>query len=196
MDVEDIKTALGIGDNTQDAVLAAGAAYATSLLEDYLNRRLPNEERTEEFRDVCARKLWLSAYPVDSITSILVNGTEIGVDSLKLSALMGFLYGGSGFYWDAESIEITYTGGYDPEAIPPALADVFLSLVKSYTNRGAGSGGGTVGMIKSVSIPEAVSVTFETSTASSSTSVSGDSSVPADISPYSGILLPFMRFVV
>jgi hypothetical protein len=197
LSVSQIKTALGITDASQDAALTVGASYATALLEDYLSRGLPQETRTEEFRDVCARKLWLSAYPVVSIASISVNGVEVGTDSLRLAKVNGFLHN-TAAYWDSEFVAVTYLGGYLGTALPPVLKDVFLSLVSSYASRGVGAGGGTVGMIKSVSIPDAVAVTFETSSGSNSSgsSATGDSYVPAEIAPYAGALMPFIRFVV
>lgn len=198
MSVAQIKTALGIVDTSQDAALTAGAAYATSLLENYLNRGLPQETRTEEFRDVCARKLWLSAYPIVSVSSLSVDGTEVDVSSSQLAKANGFLLCSSVSYWYAEFVSVTYLGGYLGTSVPPVLKDVFLSLVSSYASRGVGAGGGNVGMIKSVSIPDAVAVTFETSSGSSANaaSVSGDSYIPADIVPYAGALMPFIRLVV
>ena len=76
--LEDVKTLLGITDNSADAKLTLMIKAVSSQIQSYLGYELAMADYTEELHSVNNRQLLqLNALPLRSVTSVTVNGAEI-----------------------------------------------------------------------------------------------------------------------
>jgi hypothetical protein len=101
------------GDTTTAAsAVSARIEEAIELLEDYLDRPLESDERTESLRPDRHGRLWPRATPI-------TDGGTYEVDGL---ALIGTLPWPRGFIDSTTAIEVTYTGGWTEATLPPSIA--------------------------------------------------------------------------
>lgn len=123
----DVKDYLGITTTEKDSMLTLIIKQVSALIESYVGIKLARTQYTEELHSVNNNQLLkLNNTPIQSVTSVKVNGAEI--DDWKLLPeykKIGFLYRGDGWngaYYTrgmtydpvagAKSIEVTYYAGY------------------------------------------------------------------------------------
>lgn len=118
---------------TFDSLLNSMLKYVSDRIQTFLNRNLRKEQRTEYFNGG-KRKYYLSAYPVDTSTTITVvldTTTETINDDYYIWSDEGLLE----FDWKTSYIEpkelyITYTGGYASStvSISGTVEDILLAV--------------------------------------------------------------------
>lgn len=118
---------------TFDALLNSMIKYVSDRIQTFINRNLRKEQRTEYF-NAGKRKYYLSAYPVDTsstITVVLDDTTETINDDYFIWADEGLME----FDWKTSYIEpkqlyITYTGGYASStvSISGSVEDILLAV--------------------------------------------------------------------
>lgn len=124
-----------------DAVLQALIDSASAAAERWCNRRMIREGVTETWRlPQSQESLWLTRWPVDTITSITEDGVALTSAYWEVDEDTGRLYrldGSDGrARWSAKKTVIVYTGGYRPDDdtgadLPDDLRDGVLAIVKS-----------------------------------------------------------------
>ncbi len=180
--LETVKTALGITGSTEDAVLTASIARASSVISEVCDRRFGFADAEETFVfDQCEAvrrrsALLLSLYPVFLVDSILINGIEITDYDLRASAGMIWLVD-EGMLWGAR-IVVTYSGGYYlPDNAPGALQQACIQLVSQYRNAASSSASAAASGIREIDHGDS-RVIFDNSASSSSTSSNNSGGVP------------------
>ncbi len=150
--LEIAKEELGIATDENDARLARWIRETSVYIERHCNRTLIRETVSETWHgtdfwylpevSVEIRPLTLRRYPVTEIVSFgsVDDDPPLTADDYQLDAYRGRLWRlseGQRAYWSWHwsntalmSLEITYTGGYDPNNLPPDLQAACLSLLK------------------------------------------------------------------
>ena len=170
--VGEIRNHLELGDNPSadvDRIIDRSIANAQAIVEGYLGGPLEETEFTQtvDFRDYCGPKFFLNHHPINSVTSITVDGgTPYDVSTYRVNLNTGVVRLDS---WSGNVMEIVYTAGF-PNPLPPDLEAVLLNITLAlYTLGGSWSSSvsGT-GALKSLTMFDAMSMSFD---------VGGDSSV-------------------
>lgn len=119
--MEILRTRAGLtsGDTSRDTEIVSAWYQARLILAGYLNRSLYIGTHTDDFICQVSRILSLAAYPVNSVTSVIVDAA-IEVDDYTLSASNGLIYLPRATC--AKQITVTY------EATPPE-DDLFMSAL-------------------------------------------------------------------
>lgn len=101
------------GDTTTAAsAVSARIEEAIEILEDYLDRPLESDERTESMRPDRHGRLWPRATPI----------TDSGDYEADGLALIGTLPWPQGFIDSTTAIDVTYTGGWTEATLPSSIA--------------------------------------------------------------------------
>ncbi len=143
--VAEVQGMLGITDDL-DGRLPGLADTASSLIEEYLNRRLVKQEHTQQCTGG-GQILYLSAFPVESVTSVTREGEPLG--DWFPDREYGILIRKAGWPLVWPGYQVIYTGGYEPSAIPlpikQACALLAISLNDSLTHAGQKVASETIG---------------------------------------------------
>jgi hypothetical protein len=198
-----LKVLLGIADDddSKDDALASTMATTIALIEAYLGRGIaydPAAVHRFESLDARQQKLLLYRFPVESVTSVTIEGAA--VTGWRLFKTLGILqwrdfpwFGAIECGHDAV-IEVTYAGGYPDDAWP---ADLLSAIVQAFQERWAatvGAGvtvGGAVaeaGAIKSLTV-DGLAVTY-----ADSTTIAGEVSggpIPSELNSVAALLDPY-----
>ena len=136
--LDDLKLALGITDDGEDAVLQAAITFQSRIIAEYCDRRFGRAEALETFTldrgEVLATRnaLTLSLYPVVEILEV----SSVGVtgSDYELDPVTGRLWCAG---WCNGAVSVSYSGGYDlPEEAPARLQRAVIVAV----NEGRTSG--------------------------------------------------------
>jgi gp6-like head-tail connector protein len=147
--LDDLKFALGITDDSQDAQLQSAITMQSRIIAEYCNRRFGRAQAIETFtfdrgEIVLQRQaLVLSLYPVAEIFEVSTVGASDA--DYEFDSESGRLWpGGTWGWWPATPIEapwpipyqgkisVTYSGGYDlPEDAPARLQRAVIECVNS-----------------------------------------------------------------
>jgi hypothetical protein len=137
--LDDLKLALGITDNSEDAQLQAAITFQSRIIAEYCNRRLGRADALETFtfdygESVLQRQaLTLSLYPVAEIFEV---SSMAATDAdFELDPASGRLWIGPnwtvGAAWP-DVVSVTYSGGYDlPEQAPARLQRAVIESVNA-----------------------------------------------------------------
>ena len=160
-DLATAKTRLGITGNAQDAEVQSAIDAALVAVELFLNRKLTYYNEEEVFHDVLAHTVSLRRYPVESITSVSQEYSQIDKET-------GLLYFHG--YGVGKSITVKYVGGYQviPAAIEAALWMTLDNFWLVFAGGSVSSGG-----IKTVKAGD-LSITYDNAAGASV----GDSMIP------------------
>ncbi len=180
-----LKLFLGIdpGDSTQDEELTRALNFAGDFIETYLDRVIGKREVTEYFPHHFG-VIELHNMPVDtSIRPVVtLNETEqTGYEVFMYRGKAGFL-SRQGMRQDVpldwrsfEQAVVTYTAGFDP--IPADLSQCIVwTAAALYNSEGTGTlpgGGGSSGEVKSVSVYDVGSITYDVGSSSTGGAGSG-----------------------
>jgi hypothetical protein len=136
--LDDLKLALGITGDTEDAVLQAAITFQSRIIAEYCHRRFGRAEAMETFTFdrgeflPMRQALTLSLYPVVDIFEVSTEGATAA----------GYHFDpASGRLWTdgcwADTLAVTYSGGYNlPEEAPARLQKAIIMSV----NEGRTSG--------------------------------------------------------
>jgi hypothetical protein len=127
----DLKFALGITDNSEDAQLQAAITFQSRIVSEYCDRRFGRAEALETFRfdpgEVMPTRqaLTLTLYPVVEIFEVSTAGATAA--DYDFDPATGRLWTEGGW---AGTVAVTYSGGYDlPEEAPARLAKAVIEAV-------------------------------------------------------------------
>jgi gp6-like head-tail connector protein len=146
--LDDLKLALGITDNSQDAALQAAITMQSRLIADHCNRRFGRAEALETFtfdrgETILPRQaLVLKLYPVVEVFEVSSLGaTSADYDFDPASGRLwttagGWMLGYPGSW--GGTISVTYSGGYDlPEEAPARLQQAVIQAVNDGRTTGS-----------------------------------------------------------
>jgi len=149
----DLKLALGITDNSEDASLQAAITFQSRIIAEYCDRRFGRAEVIEKFTFdrfelMPARQaITLSLYPVSQIIEVSTAGAtaadyEFDPDTGRLW-LPNYLFAAyipiEGFYYFSPyKIDVIYSGGFDlPEGAPARLQRAVIECVNGVRTHSA-----------------------------------------------------------
>jgi hypothetical protein len=128
--LDDLKLALGITDDSEDATLQAAITFQSRIIAEYCDRRFGRAEVLETFTFdpgeymLTRQALTLSLYPVAEIFEISSAGATAA--DYQFDPASGRVWGG----WSG-SVAVTYSGGYDlPEEAPARLQKAVIEAVR------------------------------------------------------------------
>ena len=133
----EVRARLGIaeGDTSKDAQIAATMQSTIALVEGYLGRGIANvPDFTQVFEpvDTRDRRLFLSRFPVQSVTSVTIDDGAAAPGAWRLFGKQGVLELGDGcaahFCARLPIITVVYSGGYPDEAWPADLLDAVMQV--------------------------------------------------------------------
>jgi len=135
----DLKLALGITDNSEDAQLQAMITFQSRIIAEYCDRRFGRAEVLETFtfdpgENILQRQaLTLSLYPVAQVFEVSnMSATDADYDFDPSS---GRLWIGAGW---PDVVAVSYSGGYDlPEEAPARLQKAVIEAVNESRTIGA-----------------------------------------------------------
>jgi hypothetical protein len=151
--LDDLKFALGITDNSEDAALQSAITMQSRIIAEYCDRRFGRAEVIETFTfdpgEIVLRRqaLALSLYPISEIFEVSTAGATDA--DYEFDPQSGRLWPG-GTWWLGAPIEapwrvsfqgkisVTYSGGYDlPEDAPARLQRAVIECVQSVRSTSA-----------------------------------------------------------
>jgi hypothetical protein len=131
--LDDLKLALGIEDNSEDATLQAQITFQSRIIAEYCDRRFGFAQVLETFtfdpgETLQARQaLTLKLYPVVEIFEVSTAGATAG--DYHFEPASGRLWIGDNW---ADTVAVTYAGGYDlPEQAPARLQRAVIEAVNA-----------------------------------------------------------------
>ena len=203
---DQVKIILGIelDDDTYDIQIDTYLPIVTTWFETYCDRGLAAADRVEEIFDVTTHRVYLWAFPINSVTAVVRDEDIADNFQYRFSKYGGYIYPDFN-YWayralrHAQLLTVTYNGGYLPAEVP---ADLALAFSIAVGVQGAvsstvvsGAGGSSSSAIKSIGLGGgALSVQFDSSSASGG--ISGTysvSNVPTEVQPYASVLDRYVR---
>ena len=129
--LDNLKLALGITDNSEDAALQAAITFQSRIIAEYCDRRLAFAEALETFtfdhnETMLPRQaLTLSLYPVAEIVEVSTAGATSA--DYDFDPASGRLW--TGGYW-ADEVAVVYSGGYHlPDDAPARLQQAVIQAV-------------------------------------------------------------------
>jgi len=142
--LDDLKFALGVTDDSEDAQLQAAITMQSRIIAEYCDRRFGRAEALETFtfdrgENMLPRQaLVLSLYPVTEIFEVSTAGaTSADYEFDPRSGRLWWPAGYWGGYWPG-AVAVTYSGGYDlPEEAPARLQQAVIRAVNE--NRSSGT---------------------------------------------------------
>jgi Phage gp6-like head-tail connector protein len=135
----DLKLALGITDDSEDAQLQAMITFQSRIIAEYCDRRFGMAEALETFTfdrgEVLPNRqaLSLSLYPVVDVLEVSSLGATAA--GYEFDPATGRLWSDG---WWTGSVSVVYVGGYDlPEQAPARLAKAVIETVYEQRTVGA-----------------------------------------------------------
>ena len=202
---DQVKTILAVelDDDTFDIQIDTYLPIVTAWFETYCDRGLAAADRVEQIHDVQTRKIYLWAFPINSLASVVREDDLVANYQYRFNKLAGYIYPDSSLYaypsyrW-AQLLTVSYNGGYLPSEVPADLALAFATAVgvqgavTSSVIAGAGGGGSA---IKSIGLGGgALTVQFDTGAVSGGFSGTYDvSRAPPMVQPYASVLDYYVR---
>lgn len=152
LDLDTLKTRLGITDNSQDAALTAVAAEAQALCEDYCDRKFDKAADEETF-DQTSGALLVRRWPIDKAAGVAIEdaaGRPVPTTNYRVDYARGTIKGRSvswapGWAFGWSPLTVSYTGGFDPWPIALNWAVTQAFDVLWSETPGGGIAAGTIG---------------------------------------------------
>jgi len=137
--LDEVKAKLGIdaSDTSQDAAITQAVLSTIAIVESYLGRGIANvQDGVQDFEPIDTRdkRLFLSRFPVQAVTSIDVDGSPLSTGSWRVFARQGVIELGDGCCHcfprhgceRLPLIHVVYTAGYPDDAWPTDLLEAVL----------------------------------------------------------------------
>jgi hypothetical protein len=167
----ELKAALGISGTDQDALLTSSLAQANGLIAGYIGADLSDTaDRTETlYVPNGATFVNLPVWPVISLTSVTANGEAFTDHSLvKRSGGLFFDYLPGNPTRLGNEVEVVYSAGF--ATVPEDLKTVCLNIASTIYNRGGAVSTATgENELKSLTMFDAMSMSFDSSKSASDT---------------------------
>lgn len=135
--VAEVQTMLGLGEDDLGGRIPGLTDAACVMAEEFLNRWIIKKEYTQ----VCSgggESLTLKAYPVEAVTEVTLDGSNVPGGVLDTDK--GLLYRTGGRQWPPMpgGYRVTYTGGLSevPAPIKQAIALLVSALNNTVENKG------------------------------------------------------------
>lgn len=127
--VDEVKAWMGQDTPASDAVIRELIPALTQAAESMCNRRFLRATVTERFNGNGLRMLGPNLYPIVSVDAIAVDGVVVPAAPEPRSGVNGFTFdkrfiyytGGGRFTRGWQNVLVTFTGGYDTDALPADL---------------------------------------------------------------------------
>ena len=154
--------------NNPEAVITELIAAATGHIERVIGRPVEADDYTEKFDAPETVNIWLTHVPVNSITSVTVDGTALSSSQYSHDPESGRLtrvVNGRPRPWNVhkvQSVSVVYNGGY--QTVPYDIQDVCARMVARAFQAGASFAAVPAGAegVKQVSLAGSDSVTYAT----------------------------------
>jgi hypothetical protein len=137
--LDDLKLALGITDNSEDATLQTQITFQSRIISEYCDRRFGLAQVQESFifddqeTMLTRQALTLSLYPVVDVIEVSTLGATAGGYDLDLRSGRIWITGG----WWSGLTSVVYIGGYNlPEQAPARLQNAVIEAVKASRTSG------------------------------------------------------------
>jgi hypothetical protein len=183
----ELKTALGISGTTDDALLTRSLTTANALIAGYIGFDLSDTARERTYTTIMDNSrghIRLPLYPVIEVESLTADGVAVAADAgwfllPDLGLVQDFpaeRYGTSGRY--GVRATAIYRAGFVDADMPDAIKQACIDIANAiYVNGGTvpsgGAAGGT-GELKSLTMFDAMSMSFDTGAATGSTVVGAE----------------------
>lgn len=138
--LDDLKLALGIEDDSEDAALQAAIIFQSRIIAEYCDRRFGFAQALETFTFdryetmLTRQALWLRLYPVVEIIELSTAEGAIAAD-YHFDPDSGRVW--TEGYWSG-TVMVTYSGGYDlPEQAPARLQQAIIAAVNEGRTTGS-----------------------------------------------------------
>jgi len=156
--------------------------WVQSLIETYLGRQLFNASYTHESYQPRSTQIQLDNYPVESVTTITMDGNTKDVSQYHLTKATGQVYGD---FSSVDVLTIVYDGGFSE--LPAIIESVYMAIMKDGYEELSDTSDADV---KDVTIFDFAKVAYDTTGSSGNISYSGVSSgnVPEPLANYLGQL--------
>lgn len=174
--IDELKAALGLPpdpDPVLDAKLENAIAMSQAMVEAYLcGNIMPTEHTWTQTPFARCSTIFLPTFPVISFEELLVNTVVQDPSQYTVDMKKGLVHYGTGCVccrpyacceYPPSSAEATYISGYDP--VPADMHLALLNLAIGTYNLGGNFSGSvsSVGALKSMTMFDAMSMSFETS---------------------------------
>ncbi len=160
----DMKTYLGISDNTQDAFLTEQLELVQAAVEGYCGRKFELGTYSQIFypEDIDDNGRMLSyGYPIRTITSIERDEVELEADQYRIHKTSGTILLLK-TPKPQDSIVFEYTAGFLDAQMPAPIKAVIKTLVQErYNKKSAGVALSFGSDVQSVTIPGTISIAFD-----------------------------------
>lgn len=162
-----VRVGLDSSDTSKDDEITAVKDISFSLMGNYCDRYFPLKADAEEvFTHIVGATIPLMRYPINSIASIIddkgqdqtLYHSENETGTIRFDHHIAF-----------HQATVTFSGGYDEDALPPDLLMAFYSVFdQEWALMEAGSSGGSSGDIQSVTVQDVGTVRYATSSSDAS----------------------------
>lgn len=139
--LSDVQTYLRITNTNSDTLLAALITNASAIIESFCCRVFGVNAYTETYNGNGQRKLYLANAPIQTVTSLTVDGLAVAAAADAISA--GFVFDsdiiylrpgtvsgyGTAFNRGVQNVSVAYTAGFP--AVPSDVAQACIELVAS-----------------------------------------------------------------
>lgn len=196
-----VKVLLGLesDDDTYDDLFTRYLPIVTAWFEAYCDRGLaPRDITDEEIFSNRSRRIYLWAFPINSLASVNVDGTMVAGASYIVNKNAGYILPGTSRpqVEEADLLKVTYNGGYADGQVPSDLALAFATCVGVKAGvAGVSASSGGSGAIKQIGLGGgALSVSFDTAQAQGGIAGTYDvSNIPVEVQPYASVLDRYTR---
>jgi len=158
-----MKTYLGITDNSQDAFLTEQLNLVSDTVEAYCRRRFNSQaySQTYYYGDYPpSASLQSFHFPTTVITSVTEDGIVVDAADYRIHKPSGTIVRTAGMFFYAEETVVLYTAGY--ATIPTPIDSVVKNLVQErYNKKNSGVDLNFGSDVQRVSIPGTISIDFD-----------------------------------
>jgi hypothetical protein len=183
------KFGLAPTDASKDAEIEALWISVVDMLGDYLDRKLPLDDYEERVVQEPRRVVSLLAYPIEGDpVAEDENGKKVEPANTDRAAGLLMFHDRIG----QPVVNVFYRGGYD--APPAAILAVVMAAFGELA--GAMSGGAAAASsaeVRSISVPDVGTVSYQSSAASASAGSAAGSGGPKVFGPFASLLRPYFR---
>jgi hypothetical protein len=192
-DTPTAKTRLGIADASKDAIIQQVLDMAEAVAESYTGRKFGETTETVKVIPFKGYAIKVYRYPLTSVTSITDSEAVQSFTKFHLDSNAGIIYLDGGAV--SHELSVTYKGGYVtfPLDLELALWDIFDAVWASVPGAGLtiGSAATPTAPIKSITVPDVGTVSYDNSAGASS--ASGAAAGGGYITPNAAFLLDKYR---
>ncbi len=145
----------------KDAQITAAKDAAFSLMGNYCDRVFPLAvDEKEVFTHLTGGTIRLKRYPIASVLSIVAADSK-AITLYHMEGDTGVIHLDA--HWAFHQVTVTFTGGYDEEALPTDLLMAFYSVFDQEYALAAGDAVSTGGEIASVTVADVGTIRYNTS---------------------------------